>query len=205
MIEGADIRKALTSVQRLDFTGVLYRAVTLEALYGFHHDPPYPAIRPLYNLGAPSTGARFTPRDGMPSLYFASDPETALAEVHQVHAKLRLLNPPVMSPLPPTVLYSARVQIDSALDLMNHTVQTALGIDSAWLGMEWRPAHERTGIAPTQLMGQEVFESGLFQAIRFPSARQPGHACWVVFTERLGGSSIIEVFDPDGNLTARLP
>ena len=70
------------------FQGVLYRAVTLEALYGFHRNPPYPQVRPLYNLGAPAAGARYTPLGGPPSLYLAVDADTAIAEVNQVYARL---------------------------------------------------------------------------------------------------------------------
>lgn len=105
---------------------ILYRAIALEALYGFHHQPPYVTVHPLFNLGAPKNGGRFTPRGGPLSLYLAEEPETAFAEVEQLYAKLRRQNPPQFAPVKPTVLISMNVLLDHVLDLTHPSVQSAL-------------------------------------------------------------------------------
>ena len=97
MLDGAALAATLAALPVTSLSSVLYRAVTRRALVG---DPPYPTVRPLFDLGAPQRGARYTPVGGMRSLYLTEDPETALAEVNQAYAKLRRQNPPIMAAIP---------------------------------------------------------------------------------------------------------
>lgn len=205
MLDPAALRAVLPGLPVQPYQGVLYRAVTLEALYGFHHNPPYPAIRPLFNLGAPAAGARCTPVGGMASLYLAADTDTAIAEINQIYAQLRRLNPPVMVPIPPCVLFSVQVALDNVLNLNAPTVQAALQTDVAELSAPWRPVQAGVSMPPTQSLGQAAFDCGLIQALQYPSGQLPGHNCYIAFTDRLSGSSFIEVSDSDGNLRERLP
>ena len=187
------------------FTGVLYRAVTLESLFGFHRNPPYPSIRPLYNLGAPNTGARFTPQGGMPSLYLAEDTDTAIAEVNQVYAKLRQQNPPAMAPIAPCVLFSVHVFLGRVLNLETSAIQRALQTNTTELCAAWRPTQASGNLPLTQQLGQAAFQSGQIQALQYPSAQLASHSCFVIFPDRLTGPAFVEVYDPDGNLQERLP
>lgn len=204
MLSDAALSALLLTLPRRRFQGALYRVVTLEALYGFHHNPPYPAVRPLYNLGAPVAGARYTPLGGPPSLYLAEDPDTATAEVNPVYARLRQQNPPIAVVIPPCVLFSVQAALYEVLDLTDPAIQSALQTDTQELTGAWRVAVP-SPLPPTQRLGKLAFESGVIQALRYPSAQLPACACYVVFTERLTGAAFIEVFDPDGNLRERLP
>ena len=204
MLSESDLTALLPALPRQSFRGVLYRAVTLEALYGFHHNPPYPAIRPLYNLGAPAAGARYTPIGGPPSLYLAQEPDTATSEVNPVYARLRQQNPPVAALIPPCVIFSVKAVLDEVLDLTDPAIQSALQTDTRELTGAWRTAPPLT-LPPTQQLGKTAFDGGAVQALRYPSAQSPAHACFVVFTDRLAGAAFLEVFDPDGNLRGRLP
>ena len=183
-----------------------FRAVHLEALYGFHRAPPYTSIRPLFPLGAPASGARFTPVGGMNSLYVAADPETAFAEANQIYtASRRHQSSLLLQPPGPTVLFSVRVRIEKCLDLTDVLVMGTLNTSAAELTRGWR--RRNTGTLPaTQELGLAAFDSGQIQAMRYPSVRQPGHTCFVIFTDRLAGTpAFAEVYDPDDNLRERIP
>lgn len=98
MLTGPALRTALPSLPTCSFDGVLYRAVDLESLFGFHQPTPYPQPLPLFSEGARQRGARYTPIGGPASLYLALDPQTAFA--------IRPLNPPgriVWSSFPPVL------------------------------------------------------------------------------------------------------
>ncbi|MBC7528166.1 MAG: RES family NAD+ phosphorylase [Chthonomonadaceae bacterium] len=205
MLEGKLLRSALQTIPVTTFRGVLYRAVTLEALYGFHHSPPYPSLRPLYNLGAPTTGARYTPRNGMPSLYLAEDTDTALAEVNQIFAALRRLQLPTSVSIPPCVLFSVNVSLRQILDLSDPQIRATLQTDVSELVAPWREAQSSPTLPATQRLGREAFDSGRIQALRYPSAQEPDCYCYVIFTDCLGETDFVEVYDPDGNLKECLP
>ena len=203
MLPISELASLLPTLLVQPFSGILYRAVTRKALVG---DPPYPSVRPLFDLGPAQKGARFTPLGGMRSVYLAADPETAIAEVNQAYAKLRLQNPPVMATIPACMIYSATVVLDTILDVADPAVQATLETSEAELcDPTWRVYQSQGGIPLTQMFGQAVFDCGSIQAIRYPSALLPGHMCYVVFTERLTRSAFIQVDDPDGYLKEQLP
>ncbi len=77
------LERVLKTIALTRYEGFLCRAVKVNALHRFSHTAHY-TPRPLYNLGPPSGGARFTPRGGAPSLYLADDYETSLREYLQV-------------------------------------------------------------------------------------------------------------------------
>jgi RES domain-containing protein len=204
MLAGDELAAALASLHGEPFEGVLYRAIFLEALFGFHQKPPYTQPQPLYGLGAPSHGARFTPRGGMATLYMAEDQETALAEAHRVGATIRRLRSSAGEPHRPTVLVSAVVRLTSVLDLAAVSVHAALCTNTAELVRPWRRA-QRRGPVPTQELGAAVFASGRFQAVRFPSAQLDDHCCMAIFPDRLLAPALVEIYDPDGNIRQRVP
>jgi RES domain-containing protein len=200
-----DLAAALVTLPAATFTGTLYRAIHLEALFGFHQPSPYPVPRPLYSLGAPANGARFTPRSGMATLYMAEDAEAAFVEANQSYAAIRSQNPAGVGPMPPTVLVSARAHLTSVLDLAQGAIQGALGTNPRELAGSWRLTQPAGGMAVTQQLGQMVFESGRFDGIRYPSTRRPRSCCLAIFPDRLQAPAFVEVFDPDGNVYERLP
>jgi RES domain-containing protein len=196
----------LATVASCSFQGVLYRAVDYEAFHGFHRDPPFPEPRPLYSLGAVTHGGRFTPRGrrGMATLYAAEDRETALAELDQISAMVRRVDPTVGRLTPPAVVLSAEAVLDTVLDLTVPSIQEALDTTPGELRGPWRLASRRR-LAPTQQLGVAVFKSRRFQAIRYPSARLDGGVCLAIFPRRLMGPAFVAIYDPHGNLRERLP
>ena len=194
MLPAVRLAAALGRLPGRALEGVLYRAIDLEALYGFHRDPPHPAPRPLYSLGPARSGARYTPRGGPPALYFAEDASTAYAEAG-IGGPWR----------PPTVIVTARTRLASVLDVAHKSVQAALGTSLAELVKPWRLAAARGQRPATHALGQAVFDNGRFQGIRYPSAKALGHRCVLVFPDRLAPPSFVQVHDPLGNLPQRIP
>lgn len=199
MLAAGALATALTKTPIAQWNQTLYRAVDLEALYGFHQITPYPTIRPLYSLGAPATGARFTPRGGPSSLYMAEDNATALDEATLT---LATPNPNLHTP---KVVFSAKITLAAFLDLTQLPVQTMLGTSLAELSKSWRLPSSSGSLPATQLLGQAVFDSGRYSAIRFPSTKRANGNCFVIFTDRLSPPSFVEIYDPNGNLKERIP
>ena len=122
----------------------------------------------------------------------------------------RILEPPTRKPKavpgsPPTVVLSARAEIASVLNVADPTIQQALGTNLAELTAPWRLFQRGGHLAPTQLLAQTVFQQNIAQAIRYPSAIVPGRCCFVVFCDLHTAPSLVEVYDPNGNLLCSLP
>ena len=73
MLYGQALLDTLNRLLVAAFEGVTYRAVDLEALFGFHLPTPYPQPLPLFSAGASRRGARYTPIGGPKTLYLALD------------------------------------------------------------------------------------------------------------------------------------
>jgi RES domain-containing protein len=191
MLGAGDLKIALSGAPFISVKGELYRTVDLQYL-----QKPYYPLRALFGLGVSQSGARFTPQGGPPSLYMAEDNLTALAEATLTAAA-------VSGPHPPKVVFTAKVNIGSVLDLTEQRTLTLFGTSTQELHGTWRIS---TGPPPaTQLLGQATYDSGRYMAIRYPSVRRPGGVCLVIFTERLTSPSFVEVYDPHGHLKARIP
>ena len=94
----------------------------------------------------------------------------------------------------------------NVLDLTDRDVQARLGTSLQELTGAWRPMQTRGELAPTQMLGQLAYESNRFMGLRSSSAANTDHGhILVVFTGRLRSPSGIEVYDPTGRLTQRLP
>lgn len=154
MLLGTVLAQALSTLSGVRFEGTLYRAIDLEALYGFHLAVPYSRPRPLFGLGAPASGARFTPRHGMATLYMAEDPLTAFAEASQVQATIWRSRSSTAPPSAPTVIVSARARLESVLDLTTAPELSALATTAAEILSPWRPLQGSGLLAPTQALGQ---------------------------------------------------
>jgi len=205
MLTGLSLQTALSALPSTSFEGILYRAVDLEALFGFQRPIPYPQPLPLFSEGARQRGARYTPIGGPASLYLALDPQTAYAEANRVHTQVWSGATSTAPALPPTVLISVRVRLETILDLMDATVQYTLQMTERDLLRPWRLAQARGRQVETQVLGQAVFGSGKFQALRYPSAQSSGAQCLVVFPERLVTPALVEVIDQHLNIPQRLP
>src|SRR6266540_4295093 len=133
MLAGRALAKALERAPLMRYEGVLCRAVHAATLYGFKKAAAY-IPRPLYDLGSPAGGARFTPRGCAPALYLADDYETSLHEYLQVGSHVRL-RPPVGTGA--IVLFVAEVNVERVLDLRDRRVLTTLATTAAELRQSW--------------------------------------------------------------------
>ena len=139
-------------------------------------------------------------------LYMAQDPNTAYMEVDRAYKKVEELEPAsVPRPAPPVLLYNCNVELEHVLDLTNKDVQLALRTDEIELKATWRLRQSRGQPILTQSLGGIVYKSGRFQAIRYPSARDPQGMCLAVFPDLILSPSAVEVFDPSGELCGRIP
>jgi hypothetical protein len=91
------------------------------------------------------------------------------------------------------------------LDLAQLIVREALGTNEDELCGPWRAQVANGQSAPTQELGTAVFASNRFDALRYPSARSPGHYCYAIFTDRLTPPALVEVYDPHDQVTQRIP
>ena len=191
---------ALEHVVPKPLNGVFHRAVLLKYLMNITGTP-----EPLYSLGAPATGARFTPPGSMPTLYLAETDQTAYAEALQVNRALANLRPPLQVPKPPLVLLSVEVQLGTILDLTQDDILSALDTTRAELRAPWRIKGRRGKRVPTWELGLAVYNGGRFAGLRYESKLRPNAFCIAVFPERLIGSDSIVVYDTDHNISQRLP
>lgn len=202
MLTPADLALVLPTLPRLTCQGHAYRVVAYKYLAA---NPPSHPNRFLYGLGAPTSGARYTPLGGMSTIYLAHDLATAFDEANPEQAILRRIDPGLAKPTPLGGHASILYELDAVLDVTDSQIQNQLQTNSAELAAPWRLTQKRGRVPPTQVLGQAVYDSGLFQAIWYESARAPGTYCLVVFPDRLAGKAFLEVYDPDGNVQERLP
>lgn len=193
------LRRLLRTIPLDAHRGKLYRVVRADALYGFDRPGPY-CPRPLYNLGPPSSGARYTPKGGAPSLYLSADYETALRECLRIAAPARLR--PVTPP-GALVAYLVTVSLKTILDLTSPAIRRQLGTNPTELSSPWRyrRGHSKP---PTQRLGAAVAAAGHIHAIRYRSTKSAGN-CFAIFTDALDPPAFVEVNDPEGRLVERIP
>jgi len=184
----------------------MYRCVEQGKLYGLNRPVPFPDPIPLYSRSSSDRGARFTARGGPDTLYMAEDITVAYLEVDRAYKKVEGLQPKVVPPMaPPVILFAIKVELERVLDLTDAGIQAALKTNVAELTATWRLKQHRKIPVPTQTLGTLIFQSGRFQALRFPSARDPRGCCLALFPDLAIAPSLVEVFDPYGELVGRIP
>jgi RES domain-containing protein len=206
------LTRAVSAIEPQPLARVLYRGVRMGSL--FKKTPP----DPLFVSGAAN---RYN-LPGVQTLYFGEDFQTAYAETVQIEGGL-LIDYPTRESLSsggtdletpePVVLFGVKACVERVLDLADSQICSALGVTEAGLLNPWRWEYSAKGKpALTQNVGQAVFESKRFEAIRYPSSKgyrgvhSPSvRCCWVVFVERLTSPSKLEVSDVSGHLAGCLP
>lgn len=150
----------------------LWREINTEYLLGSNP-------KPLYSEGPLESGARFTPKGGFRTLYLSFDRLTASLEIQSSFKR----NDGSLIDLAdrPTTILPVKVDIDSVLDLTDHILDTNI----SELTGEWRYS-QISSTAVTQTLGQTAFESNRIKAIKYHSAKDPGHGkCLAIFIDRL--------------------
>lgn len=118
-------------------------------------------------------------------LYMAPDAQTAIEEAGLID-KFRL---------PPRILITLDVRLQSVLDLEERKIVEDSGIEFERLFSSWRYPGDKESY--TQTIGRLVYHSRRFEAIRYPSARVRNKYNLAIFPERLRKSSVIKIYDPD--------
>jgi RES domain-containing protein len=204
--------KALNSINPLPLARLLYRGVRLNTLLSKR--PPKP-------LFVGDSANRYNLR-GVRTLYFGENVLVAYAETVQEYAGLLVDHPTRERGTPkgydvgregeePILVFAAKVLVKRVLDLTDQGIQSKLGVTEESLTGPWR-WESSMGRAPLcQQLGDAVYRSGRFEAIRYPSEkahdphRSATHAAWAIFVERLDPDSSVEVSDVSRRLKGRLP
>jgi RES domain-containing protein len=192
---------ALAALPAVEYRRTLYRTVR----------PVFLTPTPLAGIGARLHGARYTPKGSFDTIYLAEDPHTAFIEFqHESLALMRDMDDEhgVRLTTIATVVPHALFDPAGILDVTRREVRQHLGTDLNELAAPWR-AFAGPGLPPTQILGQEVFNSGRFLGIRYPSARNPGGICLAVFEDLLrarGGPDFLDLDDlANGGPVQRIP
>jgi RES domain-containing protein len=156
--------------------------------------------QPLWGGAAKMNGARFTPTGAFDSLYLSYDPITAFTEVS---ALVILPNGPLPVRSAPWVVVSVEGTLVDVLDLTSPAILAALGTSEQEIAGPWLT----TSQPPAQRLGKAAYQSGRITALKYPSAKNQSGINLVVFPNRLALNSgnFLEVYDPHGNLSQRLP
>jgi RES domain-containing protein len=143
---------------------------------------------PLSALGSKFTGGRYNYIGEFEVLYLAPNPQTALQEI------LKNIN----FRFPPKSLITIEVDTKCVLNFRAKKVISALGIEINRLFLPWRKIQDiDQEKAYTQILGQVVYDSKIFEGIQYPSAKVKGKYNLAIFPDRLKKESSIKVYDPD--------
>jgi hypothetical protein len=140
----------------------------------------------------------------MPSIYFAEDRATADLEANQAYVAVQQINPDAVPGPPATVLFTARVQLASVLDITGPDTHAALGTSLAELVSPYRLFQVAGRLSPTQELGKAVHDSRRAQAIRYSSAVPGGGFCFAIFCDLLAPTGFVEIYDPGSVLARRI-
>jgi RES domain-containing protein len=201
MLPPIALQAALAALPAVEYRRTLYRTIR----------PVFLKPTPLSGVGAKIRGARFTPKGGFNTIYLAEDPHTAFIEFQ--HESLILMRDMddefgVRLATIATVSPHAFFEPIGILDVTRREVRQHLGTDLNELAAPWRP-FPGPGLPPTQVLGQEAYNSGLFVGIRYLSARNPGGVCLAVFEDLLRTTTGRDFLDLDdsrnGGPVQRIP
>jgi hypothetical protein len=189
---------ACSSLRTGPETAVWYRAVQTA------HWPT--ALSTAQTVLAPS---RFSPAraaaPGYPVLYLAENHLVALYEVEAIIGSTWPGGVLLSAPLRAWIILNVRVVLQRVADLCEFGEQMKLDTTAQELTGDWRgylfrspltPVTGPTGPAPTQDLGQALYQIPGLEGFRTPSARWPTHRNLVVFPDKLGRGSSIVFSDP---------
>ncbi|MBW4619127.1 MAG: RES family NAD+ phosphorylase [Cyanosarcina radialis HA8281-LM2] len=156
----------------------------------------------LSSIGSLRFGGRYNQPQAFESLYLADNPVTALLEVEALFKASTQLQCILK---PPQLLISIEYKSSAVLDLTELNHQQILGTNLQELTGNWRLMNALGRVAPTQVLGEAVYNLQNVEAMKVPSARDPNVYNLVVFPDRLAGSSFLRVYDDSGTINTRLP
>jgi RES domain-containing protein len=142
-------------------------------------------------------------------LYLAENPMLALFEVQALLGTPMTPGGVVPNPRRPWTILNVNVNLSGVLDLTNTSIHAAGQIETSVqeLTGDWRGYQLRTGLtsvssptgrAPTQELGAEIYNSGLFEGFLSVSAKLPDQKNLIVFPDRLKPGSSVTFTDANG-------
>lgn len=175
-----------------------FRVVDLES----YITKPTPTL--LFDLGPKISkgGQRFSPSGDYRGLYVSAELFTAGAEFADGAEDW------IRGNCTKHVVFDMEVRLSSVLDLTDVPIRRTLKTSKAIIQSAWESFVELNGgeWPPTWNLGQEVFESGRFDGILFPSTKKGTGTCVLIFTERLvKGTTGVSILKQDGSVWERLP
>src|SRR5262245_58054141 len=156
MLPAAQIPAVLAAIPPVEYRQNLFRSILPAYLSG---------PTPITGIGAKLRGARYTPIGSFETIYFAEDPLTAFREFHHINLQLMHdMDDPFAARLAVIATLVPQVILEpiKILDLTHREVRMALSTDLNELTGPWR-IWSGPSQPPTQLLGQEAYNSGLLQ------------------------------------------
>jgi hypothetical protein len=170
----------------------------------------YRAIQPQFAaapLGAAHTvfnASRFSPaspgRAAFRLLYLTENQVVALYEVEALYGSSLIPNPQAA-----WMMLNVRVTLQGVADLTGVTEQAKLGTTAQELTGDWEgylrrnartPVRQPTGPAPTQDLGEALYQLPGLEGFLTVSAKMPTHRILIVFPDKLRRGSSIVYTDP---------
>lgn len=186
-------RHALGRIKLIRFDGRAWRAVGTRFIGSV-----------LSSAGSRSRGGRFNPPGAFEVLYLALWPDTALAERDRILLTAGGIK--TTQSLRRALLVRVECRLGAVIDLGDEAVRSRLGMTLAQVVAPWVAwdAAAGGGPAPTQALGAAIRASGRFEAIAYPSTKDPEGRCLAVFADCLRAGSRVAVDDRDGTIRAAL-
>jgi len=191
---------ACSALTTSPLTGVWYRALPLQRL----------------NTALQTSQTRFIPgrfNDGtglFDVLYLCENPFVAFMEVGATFGSLTNVIP---NPAVPWAILNVRVRLHAISDLAANVA--SLQTSAQELTGDWREYSGRksggsmVGIEvsspPTHQLGNALYSVPQLEGFLTFSAKVPTYRCLVVFPNKLHSTSLVEFFDPSGNVVHKIP
>lgn len=185
----------LNLIRRDRFRGEMFHAVRL-----LHAIPD-----PMETAYSKDVASRYSPgKDAKilqyETLYLADDPVSALQEVEALYVAGGQL---AHSWKEAWCVVPCRIELESVIDLFPEAHLDLLDTNITELTGNWRPPHSVRGEAPTQKLGEEIYQLKDVEAIVYPGAKAPYNkelrTNLIIFKDRLYPSSRLEYIDAEGN------
>jgi len=207
MLKQPALAQAIASLRprAVGFSGIGFRSIHLR------HFSNFATVQPLYAASGGLAGSRYVLPGGPASLYMAFDADTAHREGNQIFYQTSaaaggpaLRKSGGLRPAP-VVILGIFIKGSNLLDLTDSSVQQTLKLKQATLLGAWLGVTS----APTQVLGDAIFQDGHFAGIIYPSAQNPRHKCLCVFPSRLNipplATTHVDFRDASTGLAAHLP
>jgi RES domain-containing protein len=184
MYTSEQLSRAISDLDQRPLTGNFYRVINLRHAHS-----------PLSAIGSMRGGGRFTPRGEFEAFYTSLDPATGFLEAQQI-------DPGVRIPHPPSLTLSIGVVLSRVIDLSQVTSYDLIGSSLQEMMGPWRPMQNLGLLAPTQILGQTIFNDTQIEAFLVESSRAPGQQNLVILPDRLDHRSTVTLYDPHGSFEA---